>query len=85
MLRSPLESFAGRCRRILLPLFRLVVIALMMSVIIAPVMAEEPAPQKLSLIKLEYPGKPRYIRMVYLPLMGVGDQATDQPLLLDTG
>ena len=39
----------------------------------------------LPLIKQEFPGKPKNIRMVYLRLIGVGDRVVDQPLLLDTG
>lgn len=48
-------------------------------------MAERSAPVALPLLKLEYPGQPENIRMVYLTLAGVGDREIGQPLLLDTG
>ncbi len=37
------------------------------------------------LIKLEYPGKPTNIRMLYVKVISLGDHAVNQPLLLDTG
>jgi hypothetical protein len=47
--------------------------------------AEDTAPLVLPLIKLEYPGEPKNIRMVYLRLIKLGDHTVDQPLVLDTG
>jgi hypothetical protein len=47
--------------------------------------AGDTAPQVLPLIKLEYPGKPKNVRMVYLRLIKMGDRTVDQPLVLDTG
>lgn len=48
-----------------------------------PAVAETPV--FLPLLKLEYPGQPENIRMVYLSLAGAGDRDIGQPLLLDTG
>ena len=47
--------------------------------------AETTSPLVLPVIKQEYPGKPKNIRLVYLNLAKVGDRPVDQPLLLDTG
>lgn len=47
--------------------------------------AETTSPLGLPVIKQEYPGKPKNIRLVYLNLAKVGDRPVDQPLLLDTG
>lgn len=47
--------------------------------------SEDAARVVLPLIKQEFPGKPKNIRMVYLRLVKVGDRTVDQPLLLDTG
>lgn len=37
------------------------------------------------LIKLEYPGNPPNIRMLYVRVLALGDHAVDVPLLFDTG
>jgi hypothetical protein len=37
------------------------------------------------LIKLEYPGNPPNIRMLYIRLLALGNHKVDQPLLFDTG
>lgn len=37
------------------------------------------------LIKLEYPGNPTNIRMLYVRLLALGDHQVDVPLLFDTG
>jgi hypothetical protein len=37
------------------------------------------------LIKLEYPGNPPNIRMLYMRVLALGDHAVDVPLLFDTG
>ncbi|WP_146172475.1 hypothetical protein [Mesorhizobium helmanticense] len=50
----------------------------------ASVGAEE-LPTKVPLIKLEYPGKPKNIRMLYVKILSLGNRTVNQPLLLDTG
>ena len=45
----------------------------------------EGLPTKVPLIKLEYPGKPKNIRMLYVKILSLGDRTVNQPLLLDTG
>ncbi len=47
--------------------------------------AENASPLVLPVIKQEYPGKPKNIRLIYLNLAKVGRRTVDQPLLLDTG
>jgi hypothetical protein len=47
--------------------------------------AEEVASAPLPLIKLEYPGNPPNIRMLYVRLLALGDHHVDVPLLFDTG
>src|SRR5262245_11955245 len=49
-------------------------------VAIPPAVAEE-----ASLIKLEYPGNPPNIRMLFVRLLALGDRQVDVPLLFDTG
>ncbi|MGX9576894.1 hypothetical protein [Mesorhizobium sp. f-mel] len=45
----------------------------------------EGLPTKVPLIKLEYPGKPKNIRMLYVKILSLGNRTVNQPLLLDTG
>jgi hypothetical protein len=49
--------------------------------------ADEAAADNLlvPLIKLEYPGNPPNIRMLYVRLLALGDHKVDVPLLFDTG
>lgn len=42
-------------------------------------------PAQVPLIKLEYPGRPKNIRMLYVKVLSLGNHAVNQPLLLDTG
>ena len=42
-------------------------------------------PVDVPLIKLEYPGNPPNIRMLYVRLQGLGDKKLDVPVLFDTG
>jgi hypothetical protein len=47
--------------------------------------AADDTPATVPLIKLEYPGNPPNIRMLYVRLLALGDRKVDQPLLFDTG
>lgn len=47
--------------------------------------AQTAEPIRLPVIKQEYPGKPKNIRLIHVPLMKVGDKSVEVPLLLDTG
>ena len=47
--------------------------------------AGEDGPIPVSLIKLEYPGNPPNIRMLYIRLLRLGAKRVNQPLLFDTG
>ncbi len=47
--------------------------------------AADDQPATVPLIKLEYPGNPPNIRMLYVRLLALGDRKVDQPLLFDTG
>ena len=47
--------------------------------------AADDLPSTVPLIKLEYPGNPPNIRMLYVRLLALGDHKVDQPLLFDTG
>src|SRR5262245_40548124 len=51
----------------------------------APAGAADNQPATVPLIKLEYPGNPPNIRMLYVRLVALGDRKIDQPLLFDTG
>ncbi|HTO62219.1 MAG TPA: hypothetical protein VMM15_13300 [Bradyrhizobium sp.] len=51
----------------------------------SPAGAADDAPATVPLIKLEYPGNPPNIRMLYIRLLALGDRRVDQPLLFDTG
>ncbi|MDG4901338.1 MULTISPECIES: hypothetical protein [unclassified Mesorhizobium] len=42
-------------------------------------------PATIPLIKLEYPGNPKNIRMLYVRILSLGNRKINQPLLLDTG
>ena len=47
--------------------------------------AAEDGPIPVPLIKLEYPGNPPNVRMLYLRLLRLGAKRVNQPLLFDTG
>lgn len=47
--------------------------------------AADDTPVAVPLIKLEYPGNPPNIRMLYIRLLALGHHKIDQPLLFDTG
>ncbi|HEY1386534.1 MAG TPA: hypothetical protein VGF43_23120 [Dongiaceae bacterium] len=47
--------------------------------------ADEAPKPPVPLIKLEYPGNPPNIRMLYVRLLALGDHQVDVPLLFDTG
>jgi len=47
--------------------------------------AGEDEPISVPLIKLEYPGNPPNIRMLFVRLLKLGDKKVNQPLLFDTG
>lgn len=47
--------------------------------------AGEDEPLTVPLIKLEYPGNPPNIRMLYVRLLMLGNRKVNQPLLFDTG
>jgi hypothetical protein len=51
----------------------------------SPGRAAGEGPGTVPLIKLEYPGNPPNIRMLYVRLLALGDRKVDQPLLFDTG
>jgi hypothetical protein len=48
-------------------------------------LASDTPPIVVPLIKLEYPGNPPNIRMLYVNIHALGDQKVDQPVLFDTG
>jgi hypothetical protein len=52
---------------------------------LAPAGAVEGTPIDVPLIKLEYPGDPPNIRMLYIKILSLGDRKVNQPLLFDTG
>src|SRR5262245_1189166 len=47
--------------------------------------ADDPPELVAPLIKLEYPGNPPNIRMLYVRVLALGNRAVDVPLLFDTG
>ncbi|MER9868674.1 hypothetical protein NKJ35_16015 [Mesorhizobium sp. M0136] len=49
------------------------------------IQAAEEVPLAVPLIKLEYPGNPPNIRMLYVKVLSIGNRKINQPLLLDTG
>jgi hypothetical protein len=51
----------------------------------SPGRAADDSPAIVPLTKLEYPGNPPNIRMLYVRLLALGDRKVDQPLLFDTG
>ncbi|WP_435256486.1 hypothetical protein ACSBLW_10005 [Thioclava sp. FR2] len=63
----------------------LAAIAFWAGLSVSAVGAETAKPVLLPVIKQEYPGKPKNIRLVHVPLMKLGDKEIGQPLLLDTG
>lgn len=61
-------------------------VAGLVALLAASSASAEQAPDLLApLIKLEYPGNPPNIRMLYVRLLALGDHKVDVPLLFDTG
>lgn len=74
------SRFCGRRAVAALP----VILGAMVSSALTAKAAEE-TPVTVPLIKLEYPGNPRNIRMLYVKVLFLGNRKINQPLLLDTG
>ena len=70
--------------RLNLRLLSLTFIALIVGTV-HPTHAAGSDPPVIPLIKLEYPGQPRNIRMLYVDLRALGERQIAQPLLFDTG
>lgn len=64
---------------------RLMAIAAALGATLPPAQCEDAHSLIVPLIKLEYPGEPRNIRMLYVKILSLGDHTVNQPLLLDTG
>ena len=60
-------------------------IAIALSATLLPAQPGDEPPSTIPVIKLEYPGRPKNIRMLYVKVLSLGDRTVDQPLLLDTG
>ena len=60
-----------------------ILVGLLLALVAIPGASADPAP--VPLIKLEYPGNPPNIRMLYVRVLALGDRAVDVPLLFDTG
>jgi hypothetical protein len=72
-----------RARPRALIIFVLIFISTVSSAVVARGAEDGPIP--VSLIKLEYPGNPPNIRMLYIRLQKLGAKRVNQPLLFDTG
>ena len=65
---------------------RRLIVGLFVALIATPgIRADEPVELVAPLIKLEYPGNPPNIRMLYVRVLALGDRQVDVPLLFDTG
>jgi hypothetical protein len=66
--------------------FKSLLTALLAAIFVSqPASAEDAAPLNVPLIKLEYPGNPPHIRMLYMKILSVGNRKVEWPLLFDTG
>ncbi len=61
--------------------FRLIYVSILLA---SPVFAAD-RPLAIPLIKLEYPGNPPNIRMLYINILKLGRRDVDKPILFDTG
>ncbi|TGP95832.1 MULTISPECIES: hypothetical protein [unclassified Mesorhizobium] len=56
------------------------------ALIYSPASSEaDDGPTAIPLTKLEYPGNPQNIHMLYVNIISLGNRKIDQPILLDTG
>lgn len=64
---------------------RLMAIASALAATLPPAQSGDELSSTVPLIKLEYPGKPKNVRMLYVTVLSLGKRAVNQPILLDTG